>query len=78
MFVLLNGALGIGKTAAACALLRQVTDSRLYDPEPVGVGLQRLSAVLRPRGASRTSRTWRRGGGSRLGVCAGVIEAVRC
>ena len=63
MFILLNGAFGIGKTTAACALLGQVTDSRLYDPEPVGVALQRLSAFLRPRGRIEDFQdlaSWRR------------------
>lgn len=63
MFILLNGAFGIGKTTAACALLGQVRDSRLYDPEPVGVGLQRLSAFLRPCGRIEDFQdlaSWRR------------------
>ena len=50
MFILLNGAFGIGKTIAARALLGRVPTSRLHDPEPVGVALQRASAILRPGG----------------------------
>ena len=50
MFILLNGAFGIGKTTTARALLGQVPGSRLYDPEPVGFALQSASAFLRPRG----------------------------
>lgn len=50
MFILLNGAFGIGKTTTARALVGQVPRSRLYDPEPVGIALQRASAFLRPGG----------------------------
>lgn len=50
MFILLNGAFGIGKTTTARALLDQMSSSRPYDPEPLGVALQRASAFLRPGG----------------------------
>ena len=43
MFVLLNGAFGIGKTTAAKAMVAQLASASIYDPEPLGVALQRAS-----------------------------------
>ena len=45
MILLLNGAFGIGKTSVARALTHRIPDSRLYDPEIIGIGLQRLARV---------------------------------
>ena len=42
MFVLINGAFGIGKTSVARELRDLLPGSVIYDPEPVGVVLQRL------------------------------------
>ena len=42
MFVLINGAFGVGKTSVARELRRRVPGSVIYDPEPIGVVLQRV------------------------------------
>ena len=46
MFVLINGAFGVGKSAVAQELRALLPGSIIYDPEPVGVALQRF---VRPR-----------------------------
>jgi predicted kinase len=46
MFVLINGAFGVGKSTVARELRALLPGSVIYDPEPVGVALQR---VIRPR-----------------------------
>jgi hypothetical protein len=43
MVILLNGAFGIGKTTVARILLTRIPQSGIYDPEPLGVVLQRAS-----------------------------------
>ena len=60
MIVLLNGAFGIGKTTVARELISQVPDSALFDPELIGIALQRVLNV----GARRVDdfqdlRAWR-------------------
>jgi predicted kinase len=45
VFILINGSFGIGKSSVARELRRLLPGSVIYDPEPVGVVLQRL----RPR-----------------------------
>jgi predicted kinase len=57
MFVLLNGAFGVGKTSVARELRPLVPGSVIYDPEPVGVVLQR---VLRPVSDFQDLALWRR------------------
>jgi predicted kinase len=42
MFILINGAFGIGKSSVARDLRRLMPGSGIYDPEPVGVVLQRV------------------------------------
>jgi hypothetical protein len=44
MFILLNGAFGIGKTTAATRLAGEAADAAIYDPERVGFALRRLPA----------------------------------
>lgn len=46
MFVLLNGSFGIGKTTTARALIAQLASASIYDPEPLGIAMQRASAWL--------------------------------
>lgn len=45
MILFLNGAFGIGKTTVARALVRRLPDAVLFDPEPVGIVLQRLRRI---------------------------------
>lgn len=45
MIVFLNGAFGIGKTTVARALVKRLPRAVLFDPEPVGVLLQRIRRV---------------------------------
>ena len=51
MFLILNGAFGIGKTTVATLLAREVPDARIYNPEDIGFVLRRLpSFVFGPTG----------------------------
>jgi gluconate kinase len=45
VIVFLNGAFGIGKTTVARALVARLPRAVLFDPEPVGIALQRLRRV---------------------------------
>ena len=45
MILLLNGAFGIGKTTVARALAARMPGSVLYDPEIIGIALQRLNRL---------------------------------
>lgn len=45
MIVLLNGAFGVGKTSAARALVKRLPRSVLFDPELIGIALQRVTRV---------------------------------
>jgi predicted kinase len=57
MFVLINGSFGIGKTTVARELRALLPGSVIYDPEPVGVVLQRI--CLRPISDFQNLRLWR-------------------
>jgi len=46
MFILLNGAFGIGKTTMARALVRAIPKAAISDPERVGYLLRRLPAPM--------------------------------
>jgi thymidylate kinase len=46
MFILLNGAFGIGKTTVADLLVRDLPDAAIYDPERLGYVLRRLPPWL--------------------------------
>lgn len=46
MFVLLNGAFGVGKTTVAQLLARAIDDATVYDPERIGAVLQRVPGVV--------------------------------
>jgi chloramphenicol 3-O-phosphotransferase len=58
MFVLINGAFGVGKTSVARELRRLVPGSVIYDPEPVGVVLQQVHR--RPVSDFQDLALWRR------------------
>ena len=61
MIVLLNGAFGIGKTSVARLLVRRLPDAVLYDPELVGIALQRTLRIFgREVPDFQELRTWRR------------------
>jgi hypothetical protein len=45
VILLLNGAFGIGKTTAARALVRRFPRAVLYDPEVIGIALQRVARL---------------------------------
>jgi len=63
MFVLLNGSFGIGKTTTAKALSARFGSSTIYDPEPLGIAMQRISAYIRPQGRIsdfQELKSWRR------------------
>ena len=58
MFVLINGAFGVGKSSVARELRARLPGSMIYDPEPIGVVLQRL---VRPRPSDfQDLPSWRR------------------
>ena len=46
MILLVNGAFGIGKTSVARALVQRLDRSMLFDPELIGMPLQRTLRVL--------------------------------
>lgn len=46
MILLLNGAFGIGKTSVARVLVARLPRAVLYDPEIVGIALQRLARMV--------------------------------
>lgn len=46
MFLLLNGAFGIGKTTVASLLAREVPGAVIYNPEDIGYVLRRLPPFL--------------------------------
>jgi len=42
MIIFVNGAFGVGKTTVAELLVQRISDSLLYDPEIVGMGLRSI------------------------------------
>lgn len=64
MFLLLNGSFGIGKTAVAQRLVRQLPVAAISDPEAVGYVLRRLPAPMlglrRQPGDYQDLALWRR------------------
>ncbi len=56
MILLLNGAFGIGKTTVARLLVGRLGRAVLFDPEPIGVVLQRVTRVY----DFQDLRLWRR------------------
>ena len=62
MVIFINGSFGVGKTTVARLVAQRLPRSTLFDPEPIGVVLMRLSA-LGPRGKSvddfQDLRLWR-------------------
>lgn len=58
MYVLINGAFGIGKTTVARQLRRQLPGAALFDPERVGFVLQRLPGY--DRSDFQHLHVWRR------------------
>jgi predicted kinase len=50
VIVVLNGAFGIGKTTVARLLVRALPGAALFDPEPIGLVLRRLSSFIPLRG----------------------------
>lgn len=60
MVIFLNGSFGVGKTTAARLLVQRLPRSIVYDPEPVGVVLQRLGRAFEPIDDFQDLRVWRR------------------
>jgi hypothetical protein len=56
VILLLNGAFGIGKTTVARLLVARLENAVLFDPEPIGVVLQRISRAE----DFQDLRSWRR------------------
>lgn len=56
MILLLNGAFGIGKTTVARELVARLPRAVLYDPELIGIALQRVTRV----DDFQDLRSWRR------------------
>jgi chloramphenicol 3-O-phosphotransferase len=56
MILFVNGAFGIGKTSVARALVRRLPRAVLYDPELLGMALQRVTGA----GDFQDLRPWRR------------------
>ena len=49
MVVFINGSFGIGKTTVSRLLAAQLPRSVIFDPEPLGIALMHLAAVVTPR-----------------------------
>jgi hypothetical protein len=49
MVVFINGSFGIGKTTVSRLLAAQLPGSAIFDPEPMGVALLHLAAIVAPR-----------------------------
>lgn len=61
MILLLNGAFGIGKTTVARALVARLPRAVLYDPELIGIALQRAARLAGRRVDDfQDLRVWRR------------------
>ena len=61
MILLVNGAFGIGKTSVARVLVARLPRAVLYDPEPVGIALQRIARLFgRNVEDFQDLRPWRR------------------
>lgn len=61
VIVLLNGAFGIGKTSVARELVTRLPGAVLYDPEIIGIILQRIARVFgRDVPDFQDLRSWRR------------------
>lgn len=60
MILLLNGALGIGKSSVARLLTREVPGSAVYNPEFVGLVLQKISRLAgQPVSDFQDLKSWR-------------------
>ena len=73
MYVLLNGAFGIGKTTVARELRSRLDSAGIFDPEHVGLILRRLPGYS--HSDFQHSPTWRRAAiaGAR---CVGMVRSV--
>ena len=61
MIVLLNGSFGVGKTTVARAVVRQMPHTLLFDPEWIGIPLQRIARLFgRTVDDFQDLRIWRR------------------
>ncbi|HJQ38946.1 MAG TPA: AAA family ATPase [Thermoanaerobaculia bacterium] len=61
MIVLLNGAFGIGKTTVARDVVRRMPRAMLFDPEWIGIPLQRVARLFgRSVDDFQDLRSWRR------------------
>jgi hypothetical protein len=61
MILLLNGAFGIGKTTVARLVVARLPRAVLFDPEPIGIALQRAARLVRREVADfQDLRAWRR------------------
>jgi hypothetical protein len=49
VILLLNGAFGIGKTTVARSLMRRLPHSAIFDPELIGVAMQRAARLARSK-----------------------------
>ena len=56
MILFVNGAFGIGKTTVARLLVKEMPGAVLFDPELIGIALQRITRV----GDFQDLRSWRR------------------
>jgi hypothetical protein len=61
VILFLNGAFGIGKTTVARLVVRRVPRALLFDPEPIGIALQRAARLVgRDVADFQHLRLWRR------------------
>jgi hypothetical protein len=61
VILLLNGAFGIGKTSVARVLVARLLRAVLYDPEVIGIAIQRVARLAgRNMGDFQDLRLWRR------------------
>jgi chloramphenicol 3-O-phosphotransferase len=76
MILLLNGSFGIGKTTVARAIVSRLSRSVLFDPELIGMTLQRIPRLRGPVEDFQDLASWRRLSIAGIRITRGVFSNV--